>query len=80
MRLCARAFVHALRRVLQGHLLGCLGSMATRTMGVASKLSGMKGGQAGEVEMVADFSTKSSRPPIPAKERGPARSRRAITC
>lgn len=36
-------------------ILGCLGSMATRTMGVASKLSGVKGGQAGEVDRVADF-------------------------
>lgn len=39
--------------------------MATRTMGVASKLRGMKGGRAGEVERVADFNTHSSRPPIP---------------
>lgn len=36
-------------------ILGCLGSMATRTMGVASKLSGVNGGQAGEVDRVADF-------------------------
>lgn len=46
-------------------LLGCLGSMATRTMGVASKLSGVKGGQAGDVDRVADFKMYSSRPPIP---------------
>ena len=57
----------------RGHLLGCLGSMATRTMGVASKLRGVKGGQAGEVEMVADLSTKSSRPPIPEREQKRAR-------
>ncbi|KAF3833348.1 hypothetical protein F7725_027013 [Dissostichus mawsoni] len=50
-------------------LLGCLGSMATRTMGMASMLRGMKGGQAGEVDRVADFKTHSSRPPIP-EERG----------
>lgn len=42
--------------------------MATRTMGVASKLSGVKGGQAGAVDSVADFKTNSSSPPIP--ERG----------
>lgn len=42
--------------------------MATLTMGVASKLSGVKGGQAGEVDSVADFKTNSSSPPIP--ERG----------
>lgn len=39
--------------------------MATRTMGVASKLSGVKGGQAGDVDRVADFKMYSSRPPIP---------------
>lgn len=49
------------------NLLGCLGSTATRTMGEASKLSGVKGGQAGEVDKVADFKTLSSRPPIPGK-------------
>lgn len=38
-------------------LLGCLGSMATRTMGVASKLSGVKGEQAGVDDSVADFKT-----------------------
>lgn len=42
--------------------------MATRTMGVASKLSGVNGGQAGAVDSVADFKTYSSSPPIP--ERG----------
>lgn len=50
-------------------LLGCWGSMATRTMGVASKLSGVKGGQAGLVDRVADFKTHSSRPPIPDRKR-----------
>lgn len=49
-------------------LLGCLGSMATRTMGVASKLSGVKGEQAGVEDRVADFRTCSSRPPIPERE------------
>lgn len=39
--------------------------MATRTMGVASKLSGVKGEQAGVDDSVADFRTWSSRPPIP---------------
>lgn len=48
-------------------LLGCLGSIATRTMGVASKLSGVKGEQAGEVDKVADFKMHFSRPPIPDK-------------
>lgn len=43
--------------------------MATRTIGVASKLSGVKGQQAGEVERVADFNTFPSRPPIPGDER-----------
>jgi len=38
-------------------------------MGVASKLSGVKGGQAGEIDRVADFKTHSSSPPIP-KTRG----------
>lgn len=47
------------------NLLGCLGSTATRTIGVASKLRGVNGGQAGDVDSVADFSTKSCRPPIP---------------
>jgi len=47
------------------NLLGCFGSTATRTIGVASKLRGVNGGQAGDVESVADFSTKSCRPPIP---------------
>lgn len=51
-------------------LLGCLGSIAIRTMGVASKLSGMKGEQAGVVDKVADFKTESSRPPIPDDRRG----------
>lgn len=51
------------------YLLGCLGSMATRTIGVASKLRGVKGQQAGEVERVADFKTFSSRPPIPGDNR-----------
>lgn len=46
-------------------LLGCFGSTATRTIGVASKLRGVNGGQAGDVDSVADFSTKSCRPPIP---------------
>lgn len=36
-------------------------------MGVASKLRGVKGGHAAEVEMVADFRINSSIPPIPAK-------------
>lgn len=48
------------------YILGCLGSIATLTMGVASKLSGVKGGHAAEVEMVADFRINSSIPPIPA--------------
>lgn len=39
--------------------------MATRTIGVASKLSGVNGQQAGEVERAADFRTHPSRPPIP---------------
>lgn len=47
------------------NLLGCFGSTATRTIGVASKLRGVNGGQAGDVDSVADFSTKSCRPPIP---------------
>lgn len=50
----------------QSVLLGCLGSTATLTMGAASKLSGMNGGQQGMLQRVADFSTKSWRPPIPA--------------
>lgn len=49
------------------HLLGCLGSTATRTMGVASKCRAVKGGQAGDVERVADFKMHSSRPPIPRR-------------
>jgi len=49
------------------HVLGCLGSIATLTMGVASKLIGVKGGQAGDVEMVADLRMNSSMPPIPAE-------------
>lgn len=59
--------VHKVTRCVSAFedLLGCLGSMATRTMGVASKLSGVKGEQAGEVDRVADFKTHSSRPPIP---------------
>lgn len=51
-------------------LLGCLGSTATRTIGVASKLRGVNGGQAGDVDSVADFSTKSCRPPIPNRKWG----------
>lgn len=43
--------------------------MATRTMGVASMLMGVKGGHAGETDSVADFRTKSSRPPIPEERR-----------
>ena len=39
--------------------------MATRTMGVASKWSGVNGGHAAVVETVADFRIKSSSPPIP---------------
>lgn len=53
----------------QVFLLGCLGSTATLTMGVASKLSGMNGGQEGKLHRVADFSTKSWRPPIPARRK-----------
>lgn len=51
-------------------LLGCLGSTATRTIGVASKLRGVNGGQAGDVDSVADLSTKSCRPPIPNRNWG----------
>lgn len=36
-------------------------------MGVASKLSGVKGGHAAEVEMVADFRINSSIPLIPVE-------------
>lgn len=36
-------------------------------MGVASKLRGVKGGHAAEVEMVADFKINSSIPPIPVE-------------
>lgn len=36
-------------------------------MGVASKLSGVNGGHAAEVEMVADFRINSSMPPIPVE-------------
>lgn len=58
---CVAAFAHQ-------HVLGCLGSIATLTMGVASKLIGVKGGQAGDVEMVADLRMNSSMPPIPAEK------------
>lgn len=48
-------------------LLGCFGSIATRTIGVASKFSGVNGGQAGDDDSVADLSTKSCNPPIPER-------------
>lgn len=51
-------------------LLGCFGSTATRTIGVASKLRGVNGGQAGDEDSVADFSTNSCSPPIPKRHRG----------
>lgn len=59
--------MHALKKCNEHHmniknkviLLGCFGSIATLTIGVASKLRGMNGGQDGEVHSVADFSTKS---------------------
>lgn len=49
------------------YLLGCFGSTATRTIGVASKLRGMNGGHAGDVDNVADLRTNSSKPPMPNK-------------
>ena len=42
--------------------------MATRTIGTASKNISTKAGQATVLEIVADFSIWSSRPPIPNKK------------
>ena len=47
---------------------GCLGSIATRTIGDASKFTGVKGGQAKDIDRVADFKTQSSKPPIPERQ------------